>query len=98
MKVGSLVTLRQELPPVDSWAVSLVKWQPVMQQILTIREVTYCEASCTDLLLFEEGVIGFNDWGQELGSPTKFYRELLPPEAIDIEALLEETTPQLQTV
>lgn len=85
MKVGSLVVVKP-LPP----AISLVVWEPKDDEstIYTIRGIVHCPVYIEDVAFFEEGVLGYNTMGEELGIPLEWLREIQPPQ--DLTELIEE--------
>lgn len=90
MKPGSIVVVR----PMPSHA-SLkdeVKWLPVMDEKTPymIRDIKFCIMTVIHYALFEEGVIGHNFAGEELGIPLSQLREILPPGEVKLEEILEE--------
>ena len=89
MRVGSIVVC---LPVTisDCWK-GKISWLPVMDENTPymIREI---HPSAEDIniivVVFEEGIIGYNDNGIELAFPADYVREILPAE--NIFELIEE--------
>ena len=89
MKPGSIVVVKK-LPPESDF--SNVKWLPVDDERTpyTLKNPIYY--NCMTFWTFEEGYIGTNSDGIELGINKSFIREILPPGEIpeEIKEIIEE--------
>ena len=95
IKIGSLVVVLPLMPGETLRTDVKFDWLPVSdgETIYTVRKIDTC-TSKTKVVMFEEGVIGFNPHGLgdgELGVPIKQVKEIQPPMEIKIEEFLTET-------
>lgn len=90
MKVGSIVVARKCEP--DDEIKPFVKWLPVMDEKTpyTIRTIDVGSRSGALGATFEEGIIGETRAKGELIFPLDYLREILPPEEISIESIIEQ--------
>lgn len=91
MKVGSLVVCIK----LGSIKISgQIKWLPIPDSNTeyTVREITHENPPYQHEIAvrLEEGIIGYNHYNQELAMPIEFLKEVQPPEAVSIDALMEE--------
>ena len=70
----------------------LIKWQPIRDEKTpyVIRGFDVCPVSKETVVFLEEGVVGYNDVGKEIGVNISFCIEILPPGEVCIEELISE--------
>lgn len=94
MKPGTIVVVLPLRHKISESAMSLVKWLPQDDEKTPymIREEVLCPVSNSRTFYLEEGIIGYNCCGDELGLGIDDLRELLPPEDIseEIEEIMSE--------
>lgn len=88
MKPGSLVVC---IRPVETGGDPAVKWLPVgdNETPYIVRQIETYSDGATGVML-EEGVVGYDTGGNEIGINIKLFREIQPPEEVSISALMEE--------
>lgn len=88
MKIGSIVAVKPAVPQIGVQ----ILWLPVMDERTPymIRDFGKCPVSNLDLAYLEEGILGYNSIGQELGFPLQFLIELLPPQVVEIEEVIKQ--------
>lgn len=91
MKVGSIVVVKK-LPPPSPRVLKYIKWLPKDDENTpyVIRAIDKDDIG-TMAAIFEEGIIGIHEDGGEFGIGLNFLREILPPEKIEIDEIIEET-------
>lgn len=90
MKPGTIVVVLPLRYKIAEDLKSYVKWLPQDDEKTpyVIRGENYCPISDSRIFYLEEGVIGYNRRGMEIGLGIKDLREILPPE--DISEVIEE--------
>lgn len=89
MKAGTIVVV---LPfgPIHPAFKARITWLPVADEKTPymVRGSEICPVFGVRVYFLEEGIIGYNENGDEFGIEEKLLRELLPPE--DISEVMEE--------
>lgn len=92
MKPGTIVVCLKT--DVQESLLHLIKWIPVMDEKTPymVRTIGVCPVYKEEFVTFEEGTIGIQHNGEELGFPISRVREILPPGEIseEIKEVLEQ--------
>lgn len=90
MKIGSVVAVKP-LPSGCKLKES-VKWYPIADEKTpyVIRGIDYCNIAKVNVYFLEEGIIGYNAIGKEMGIEKEELIELLPPQTVSIDEIIQQ--------